>query len=200
MYTLAAWDDEAGWRSDMVGRQVPNDPERKDRIVAASLGVITEHGVHRTTHRKIAEAAGVPLGSVTYYFATLDDLICAAFERLIAAMSARYASALDAAENQDAACDAVTELICGDAYASHQELVAIYEMYSYANHNEAARQMMARWVDLSHLSLSRHFSPQACSAIDALVEGWPIHRSLAPEGLDRSLVRRAIGALALAFP
>jgi DNA-binding transcriptional regulator YbjK len=184
----------------MTGRRVANDPARRDRIAEAALAVIIEHGVHRTTHRKIAEKASVPLGSVTYYFGSLDDVICAAFEGLIAAMSARYATALDAAENQDAACDAVTELICGDSYASQRELVAIYEMYSYANHSAEARRMMAHWVDLSRVSLSRHFSPQACSAIDALVEGWPIHRSLAPAAFDRDVVRRTIGAIAQALP
>jgi DNA-binding transcriptional regulator YbjK len=179
---------------------VPNDPDRRERIVEGALTVIIEHGVHRTTHRKIAEAAAVPLGSVTYYFQTLDDVICAAFQRMVNTMSARYAAALDDAKDQEAACDAVADLICGESYASERDLVGIYEMYSYANHNAEVRRLMADWVDLSHQSLARHFSAQACSAIDALIEGWPIHRSLTQAGLDRDVVRRTINAIATALP
>jgi DNA-binding transcriptional regulator YbjK len=184
----------------MSMRRGANDPERPDRIAQAALTVIIEHGVHKTTHRKIAEEAAVPLGSVTYYFQTLDDVIRAGFSRLVAAMSARYAAALDAAVDQDAACDAVTELICGEDYASRRELVAIYEMYSFANHDTEVRQMMADWVEASRASLSQHFSAQACSALDALVEGWPIHRSLSVGGLDRAIVSAAIRAVVRALP
>jgi DNA-binding transcriptional regulator YbjK len=184
----------------MGSRRGANDPERRDRIAEAALAVIVEHGVHKTTHRKIAEEAAVPLGSVTYYFQTLDHVIRAAFSRLVASMSARYAAALNAAVDQDAACDAVTELICGEDYASGRELVAIYEMYSFANHDTTVRQMMADWVEASRASLSQHFSARACSALDALIEGWPIHRSLASGGLDRDVVSTTIRAVVHALP
>jgi len=184
----------------MANRRVANDPDRRDRIAEAAFAVIVEHGAHRTTHRKIAEEAAVPLGSVTYYFQSLDDVIRAAFARLVAEMSTRYSDALGAAQDQDAACDAVTELICGENYTSGRELIAIYEMYSFANHDAEVRHMMADWVGTSHVALARHFSPRACSALDALIEGWPIHRSLSVGGVDRDVVRRTIGAVVSALP
>jgi DNA-binding transcriptional regulator YbjK len=184
----------------MGSQRVPNEAGRRERIADAALGVITVHGVHGTTHRKIAEAAAVPLGSVTYYFTTLEDVICSAFERLMTTMSARYAAVLAAAEDQSAACDAVTELLCGDSFGSEGELVAIYELYAFSNHNDRARRLMAGWLALSRVSLSRHFSDEASQAIDAFVEGRLIHRPLEPIELDRTVVRRAITALALALP
>lgn len=184
----------------MVSDRESNDTGRRERIVEAALGVITAHGVHRTTHRKIAEAAAVPLGSVTYYFKTLEDVVCSAFEGLMTTMSARYAAALDVAEDQSAACDAVTELLCGNTFASEGELVAIYELYAFSNHNDRARQLMAGWLTLSRVTLSRHFSAEASQAIDAFVEGRLIHRSLEPMELDRIVVRRAITGIALALP
>lgn len=177
-----------------------NDTGRRELIAATALGVIIEHGVYRTTYRKIAEAAAVPLGSVTYYFKTLEDVVCSAFEGLMTTVSARYAAALDAAEDQSAACDAVTELLCGDSFASEGELVAIYELYAFSNHNDRAHRLMARWLALSRVSLSRHFSVEASQAIDAFVEGRLIHRPLEPIELERTAVRRAVTALARALP
>ena len=38
------------------------DPDRRNRIIEAALDVIEIHGVAGATHRRIAEAANVPLG------------------------------------------------------------------------------------------------------------------------------------------
>lgn len=55
--------------------KTPRDPEgRKRAIVQAAAELIMELGISNITHRKIAERAGVLLGSTTQYFATLDDL------------------------------------------------------------------------------------------------------------------------------
>lgn len=113
---------------------------------------------------------------------------------------ARYAAALDAAADQSAACDAVTELLCGDSFASESELVAIYELYAFSNHNDWARRLMAGWLALSRIALTRHFSAEASQAIDAFVEGRLIHRTLELIELDRISVRRAVTAIALALP
>src|SRR5699024_11595523 len=56
----------------------PNDPHRPTRIARAAIRVIAQHGIEALTHRKVAAEADVPLGSTTYHFANLDDLISAA--------------------------------------------------------------------------------------------------------------------------
>lgn len=58
----------------------PNDPSRRERIARAALTVVAERGVEGLTHRAVAAAAGVPLGSTTYHFATLDDLLAVALQ------------------------------------------------------------------------------------------------------------------------
>ena len=50
------------------------DPGRRDRLIDVAIDVIADRGVAGATHRAVAEAADVPLGSTTYYFSTLDDL------------------------------------------------------------------------------------------------------------------------------
>jgi TetR/AcrR family transcriptional regulator, regulator of biofilm formation and stress response len=51
-----------------------HDPDRKNRIVDAAIEVIAGQGVAGTTHRLIAAAADVPLGSLTYHFSSLEEL------------------------------------------------------------------------------------------------------------------------------
>lgn len=52
--------------------------EKRRRLSAAAARVLHEQGVERTTLADIAQAAGVPVGNVYYYFKTKDDLIRAA--------------------------------------------------------------------------------------------------------------------------
>ena len=87
------------------------DPERKSRIIDATLGVIAEHGVAGTTHRRIAAAADVPLGSLTYHFSGLDDLVEQAFTRHAERMSPFYESHFDGVRSQAELIDAVTDLM-----------------------------------------------------------------------------------------
>jgi AcrR family transcriptional regulator len=44
----------------------------------AALEVVAAKGVEGLTHGAVAAVAGIPLGSTTYHFASLDDLLAAA--------------------------------------------------------------------------------------------------------------------------
>ncbi len=90
-------------------RRVANDPERRERIITAALEVIAEHGVHKTTHRRIAAVAGVPLGSLTYYFDDLTAILEAAFGHLEQTMSGYYRRALEAATSTEEAGQVVVD-------------------------------------------------------------------------------------------
>jgi DNA-binding transcriptional regulator YbjK len=177
-------------------RRVANDPLRKQRILDATLTVIAQHGVPGTTHRRIAGEAGVPLGSLTYHFDGLGDIIEQAFARMAESMSERYHAALTAAPDRPAACAAVADLICGDEYATPRTLTLLHEMYAYANHNRTVAETLRQWLRRSRASLARHFSERACRAIDALIEGWPMHQAWEREPLDRELVRETVAAVA----
>lgn len=59
---------------------LPRSEQRRRAIMRATLRVVAEGGLDRVTHRRVAAAAGVPLGSTTYYFASRDDLIRQSFQ------------------------------------------------------------------------------------------------------------------------
>jgi DNA-binding transcriptional regulator YbjK len=186
------------WQIDHMGgtrREVPNDPGRKERILDAALDVVAESGVHRTTHRRIAARAGVPLGSLTYYFGGIDDLIAQAFARLADTMSVHYRRTLERAATRAEAEDAVVELICGPAYATPREMALIFEMYAYANHHPQVMDIARAWLHRSRESLGMHFPEHVCLALDVLIEGWPIHRILERAPLDRAIVAATVHAV-----
>jgi AcrR family transcriptional regulator len=54
---------------------------RRRELVAAAAELLRLGGFDAIRHRAVAERAGLPLASTTYYFASLDDLVTAATER-----------------------------------------------------------------------------------------------------------------------
>jgi DNA-binding transcriptional regulator YbjK len=156
--------------------------------------VIAAEGVAGTTHRKVALAADVPLGSMTYHFSGLDAMLAAAFERLAATVSARFAEALGAARTQGEAREAVVEIITGDACVTPRDLLLSYELYAFAARHPALRLVMQGWMARSRQALEQHFGAATARALDALIEGLLIHRSVdaAPAGRDevRAIVEK----------
>lgn len=172
-----------------------NDPDRRERIVDAALAVIVERGVHDTTHRRIAARAGVPLGSLTYYFDGLSDILEAAFAALSSRLSAGYRDALEAASTPAEAASAVVDLVCGALYPGTDDQRAVFEMYSYGNFNPAVRELCRDWLAASRENLGLHFTEPTARALDALVEGWPMHQSWEGAELDRRLVANVVDAI-----
>src|SRR5882724_3066009 len=60
----------------------PATKGRREQILEATLRVIGRDGREAVTHRAVAEEAGVPLGSTTYYFDSRDDLLGQALEHV----------------------------------------------------------------------------------------------------------------------
>jgi len=67
---------------------------RRERLLKVTIELIAHEGVDAVTHRRVAELAGVPLGSTTYYFATRDRMLVEAMQEFdrqeIEAVRARF--------------------------------------------------------------------------------------------------------------
>lgn len=55
----------------------------KRRILDGAIEVLARHGVDGTTHRAVAQAAGVSLSTTSYHFASLVDLMLQAFDLIV---------------------------------------------------------------------------------------------------------------------
>src|SRR3974390_63537 len=59
----------------------PRGAARREALLDAVLQVVAEAGVEAVTHRRVAEAARLPLASTTYWFESREHLLRAALER-----------------------------------------------------------------------------------------------------------------------
>ena len=59
------------------------EPDKKIAILEATLELIAELGFHNTPTSKIAEKAGVGVGSIYRYFTDKDELIHALFNYVV---------------------------------------------------------------------------------------------------------------------
>ncbi|WP_127500087.1 TetR/AcrR family transcriptional regulator [Actinoplanes solisilvae] len=169
------------------------DPDRKSRIVDAALEVIADHGVAGTTSRRIAAAADVPLGSITYHFDSIDDLLEQAFRRHAEQMSPRYEAHFDGVTDLAGFADALTDLINGGAGGDARDWAVSYELYLAALRNPALRGVTEAWMRRSRVVLERFLDPVTARGVDALIEGLVIHLTLSTASFDRADTRTIVG-------
>ncbi|WP_411072524.1 TetR/AcrR family transcriptional regulator [Streptomyces sp. cmx-4-25] len=172
-----------------------HDPERRERIIAAALDLIAQEGVAGTSHRKVAARAGVPLGSMTYHFGGMDELLREAFTRFSSSIVAVFEERLGAASTADEARTAVADLVHRLSSGNQRELVLTHELYTLAARRPAYRELTREWMRRSRVALEQHFDPATARQLDALIEGLSIHRALEIEPHDRALTDEAISRI-----
>jgi TetR/AcrR family transcriptional regulator, regulator of biofilm formation and stress response len=171
------------------------DPERRARIIEATLDLIAAEGVAGTSHRKIAALADVPLGSMTYHFKGMDELIHEALTLFATRISDRFERRMSDAKSAEDVMDAVVDMILEDTYGDRDGLVLTMELYTLAARKPAFRHLTHDWMLRSRAAFERHFDPDVARQLDALVEGLSIHRAFEPQDYDRDLVSDAVGKL-----
>lgn len=173
-------------------RRRRHDPQRRDRIIDACLEVIAKHGVAGTSHRRVAAAADVPLGSMTYHFDGMDTLLREAFTRFSGSVSTAIQRRMATTDSLDGAIDAIVAHIEKDLVGSPRELVLTHELYTLAAREPAYRQLTNAWMKETRSALEKHLDPATARMVDALIEGLTIHRALDTEPQDPDLPRLAI--------
>jgi DNA-binding transcriptional regulator YbjK len=171
------------------------EPDRRQRLIEVTLDVIAEHGVAGTTHRRVAAAADVPLGSITYHFASLDQLLTSAFTHLVQTAAAAFDAQMAAIAPGTDARAKVVEAMLADLADNQRSAVLAYELYAAAARDPRFRAITQAWMDSSRRSLQRHFDPDTAEALDALIEGLILHATLSTRPVDAGRIRDSIHRL-----
>ncbi|SDS92924.1 TetR/AcrR family transcriptional regulator [Actinoplanes derwentensis] len=169
-----------------------HDPHRRDRLIDATLTVIAQHGVAGTTHREIAREADVPLGSMTYHFTNLDEILTEAFTRHANSIAEVFDARLAAAHTRAEAVEAVITLVTDDLLSPATDLVLTVELYVAAARNPALRAVTQAWMQRSRDALQQHFDPTTAREVDALIEGLTLHSALSTAPMTPAQIRHAI--------
>ncbi len=184
-----------GARAVTEQRARRTDPHRRERIVEATVECIAEHGVAGTSHRRVAQLADVPLGSMTYHFAGMDELLREAFTTFARRIEAAFAERLGQG-GADEVLDAVVDLVHVDLQRSRAEHVLTYELYTLAARRPEFREITQSWMHASREVLGRVFDPVTARRLDAYVEGAALHIALDPDPQPREQTRTALRLLA----
>lgn len=170
-----------------------HDPERRQRIIDAAIRVVGRAGIAGLSHRSVAAEADVPLGSTTYHFKTLDELMVAALRQANEGF-AKVVAARGGLE--DPRADLATELaaLMGEWLAGERIGVELeYELYLAALRRPALRPVAAEWCEGVAGQLSRRTDPVTARALVALVDGICLQALLTDTPYDEAYAREVLG-------
>lgn len=177
------------------------DPGRRTRIIDAALSVIAAEGMAGLSHRTVAAEADVPLGSTTYHFDSLDDLLVAALRRCNEnfVQALRDSGVFDAEPGGGGSeADLADELarLLDRWFAGERGVIELeYELYLAALRRPALRPVAAEWTEEAVGLLSRRTDPGTARALVALMDGVCLQVLLAGGGFDAAYTREMLARI-----
>lgn len=119
----------------MTTASTPKGERRRAALVKAGAELLAEGGFDAVRHRAVAERAGLPLASTTYYFDSLDDLVTAVVEYQARADLQRGRDRLDELAIRQRGIDTVVDLVldmllgtkCDSTRADAEAVLSRYE-------------------------------------------------------------------------
>ncbi|MER7394813.1 TetR family transcriptional regulator [Streptomyces sp. NPDC000151] len=169
------------------------DPERRQRIIDAAIRVAEERGIGALSHRVVAAAADVPLGSTTYHFASLDDLLVAALRQVCGEPGTAVESWTEYLERDAPLADRIADLLRAYMDDSRRGRVRMeYELYLAALRRPALQEVAAEWLDGTLEVLGRYTDPGTARTLGALIDGMLLQLLLTDRPFDRAEVRAEV--------
>jgi DNA-binding transcriptional regulator YbjK len=138
----------------------PRGTARRDALLDAVLRIVAEVGADAVTHRRVAEEAGLPLASTTYWFESKEHLLTAALERAAERDIARLQAFIDTSADEipdplALAVDAILDPVRDTGQSSRGWLLATYALMLEAARRPALRAVTMRWTDAYREALAR---------------------------------------------
>ena len=124
---------------------------KREQILDAAVRVFGTGGSGAVTHRAVAAAAGVPLGSTTYYFTDRDDLLLQTMAHARATESDRLHAMVDGVEGAidvDRSVELLTAMFFDKTTADPLYDLALFEMFMEATRNVTVRAESRAWSEM----------------------------------------------------
>ncbi|MEU1475068.1 TetR/AcrR family transcriptional regulator [Streptomyces sp. NPDC001668] len=170
-----------------------HDPERRQRIIDAAIRVVGKKGLAGLTHRSAAAEADVPLGSTTYHFKSLDELMVAALRQASEGF-AKAVAAHGALDGPGGDLAAGLARVLGDWLGGERTGVELeYELYLAALRRPALRPVAAEWADDLAERLAHRTDPVTARALVALMDGICLQVLLTGAPYDEEYAREVLG-------
>ena len=167
------------------------DSGRPLRIALAALEVVAERGVEGLTHRAVAAAAGIPLGSTTYHFKTLDDLLAAAIVQAKKATDADLSHWASELRPEEDLVDALTRYITELLERSRDRIVIELELYMAALRRPQLLDLSREWDEALPDVLRQRVDPVTAQALAFACDGILL-RAVIHDVPDRRMVEEVL--------
>jgi DNA-binding transcriptional regulator YbjK len=110
----------------------------------------------------------------------MQELLLEAFQLLAQCVSTRFAAVIRKAKTKEDACNAIVDVIFERFTFGTRTIQLTCELYIFAGRNSVMKNVMKDWMLEIRGSLELFFSPLSAVALDALIEGVILHRSVIP--------------------
>lgn len=173
---------------------------RRNSILEAAIRVVRNGGVDSITHRSVASEAGVPLGSITYYFESREALITEALRHYMRGIERRAAGMVNERlarlEKEEMTIGAILDVLA-ETDITEEMCVVEYEMIVYA----VRKEELLREVQTYRLG----FEAQLAAALEQVgmpkpvmgartllnvIDGFDVERMIRPESRVADLRQR----------
>ena len=169
------------------------DAARRERIVRAAIDVVAKSGIEGLTHRAVAAVAEVPLGSTTYYFSSLDDLLEAAILEVMEMAAGEHAAWDERLERKGGDMTAaITELLVSATGPSRDSTIVEYELYIAAMKRPPLRAISQEWARTLPDSLAQHVDRVTAEALAIAVDGFILQSLISGEPLVEAEIEPVI--------
>ncbi|WP_069172193.1 TetR/AcrR family transcriptional regulator [Streptomyces griseus] len=171
------------------------DPGRRERIIDAALRVVAREGIAGLSHRTVAAEADVPLGSTTYHFASLDELLVAALRRCNENFARTVRESDCLADPGVPLAGGLTRLLEEWFAGGRGPAELEYELYLAALRRPALRAVAAEWADDLGALLASRTDPATARALVALLDGISLQVLLTGGEFDAAYTREMLGRI-----
>jgi DNA-binding transcriptional regulator YbjK len=193
----------------MTTGTTPKGERRRQALVESASQLLVERGFDAVRHRAVAERAGLPLASTTYYFDSLDELITAAVEHHAKVELGRGRANLDALASRHRGLDTLVELVLDQLLGAEPEsggdaeaVLLRYERLVATGRRPYLRPLMRALAVEMYELLSEIFAKsgmpvtkERLERIVALVDGAVVNALIEIHSDPRATARRMLRAV-----
>ena len=180
----------------------------RTRLLRATLAIVGRDGVGAVTNRAVATEAGVALGSLTYHFASQQELLQEALLLFVDEEIARLGEVVAELAGVESAGDAestAARIAAVFREAGGQAHVAQFELYVQAARDEELREAVRRcytaYEEVARATLVAFGLPDEdafVAALVALIDGYELRRLALGEEPDPPLAELLAGLAEMA--
>jgi DNA-binding transcriptional regulator YbjK len=175
---------------------VAKGPLRRQAIARAGARVLRAAGVEGLTHRAVADEAGVPLGSTTYYFGSREELLEAATDCVVEESNEwlmTWTAETDPADFSQALTDLMYEYLT----ERRDEAVTDVELFVLAARRPELRVHTSRWALVTAQMLQKFVPVDVAEHLATVLHGISLVSIASDHPPTRDDIKRLLGLEAL---